>query len=172
MNKIPLVFVILLSITACTNKQEAPAAAEADATATNASTDLGPPPPADTSPTEMPAPEVASADATTQQSSAERAGLGKFDASGELPCAQNVGQPMGQCPFQVARGPNGSATVVVTHTDGRKRAIFFENGKAVSADLSQADGNMDFSSSKDSDLFMIKAGNERFEIPEAVIFGG
>ncbi|MBP7370201.1 MAG: hypothetical protein KA902_02060 [Arenimonas sp.] len=120
----------------------------------------------------MPSPEMKTAEATEQQSSSERAGLGKFDASGEIPCAQNLGQPMGQCPFQVARGPNGSATVVVTHTDGRKRAIFFENGKAISADLSQADGNMNFSSSKESDLFMIKAGNERYEIPEAVIFGG
>jgi hypothetical protein len=38
--------------------------------------------------------------------------------------------------------------------------------------LSQADGNMDFKATKEADLFMIRAGNERYEIPEAVIFGG
>ena len=102
----------------------------------------------------------------------ERAGAGKFNATGKIPCAQYKGQPMGQCDFGVARADAGTATVVVTHPDGRKRFIFFEKGKAVGADLSQADGNMAFSTTKDSGLYMIRAGNERYEIPEAVIFGG
>jgi hypothetical protein len=120
-------------------------------------------------------PAAAAAAASTiaaEPSSSERAGQGKFDASGKIPCAQKKGQPMGQCEYKVARGSNGSATVVVTRPDGRTRAIFFEKGKAVSADLSQADGNMKFRSKKKSDLFMIEAGNERYEIPEAVVFGG
>ena len=57
-------------------------------------------------------------------------------------------------------------------TRGRKRVIFFKAGKAVSANLSQADGNMSFGATKEADLYMIRAGNERYEIPEAVIFGG
>ncbi len=105
-------------------------------------------------------------------SSAERAGQGNFDATGKIPCAQAKGQPMGQCPFGVSREGNGTATVIVTHSDGRTRAIFFENGKAVSADLSQADGNMDFNATKESGLYMINAGNERYEIPQEVIYGG
>lgn len=105
-------------------------------------------------------------------SSAERAGQGKFDATGNIPCARHKGQPMGQCPFGVARDGGGTATVVVTHPDGRKRFIFFEKGKAISADLSQADGNMKFRAKKQYDLYMINAGDERYEIPEAVIFGG
>ncbi len=108
----------------------------------------------------------------TKASSAERAGQGDFDATGKIPCAQYKGQPMGQCPYGVARDGGGTATVSVTLPDGRKRAIFFEKGKAVSADLSQADGNMDFSYTKEADLYMIKAGDERYEIPEAVIYGG
>lgn len=104
--------------------------------------------------------------------SAVRAGQGDFDATGKIPCAQYKGQPMGQCSYGVARDGGGTATVSVTLPDGRKRAIFFENGKAISADLSQADGNMDFSYTKEADLYMIKAGNERYEIPEAVIYGG
>jgi len=106
-------------------------------------------------------------------SSAERAGQGQFDATGNIPCAQYKGQPMNQCPFGVARdGYGGTATVMVTLPDGRKRAIFFENGKAISADLSQADGNMEFHVTKEADLFIIRAGDGRYEIPEAVIFGG
>ena len=110
--------------------------------------------------------------APARPSSSERAGQGQFDASGQIPCAQHKGQPMGQCPFSVSRGSHGSATVVVTRPDGRKRFIFFEKGKAVNADLSQADGNMNFRATKKADLYIIHAGDERYEIPEAVVFGG
>ena len=79
---------------------------------------------------------------------------------------------MGQCDFGVARAGGGTAAVVVTRPDGRKRFIFFEQGKATGADLSQADGNMAFRASKQADLYVIQAGNERYEIPEAVVFGG
>jgi len=101
-----------------------------------------------------------------------RASEGKFNATGKIPCAQAKGQPMGQCDFGVARAGGGTAAVSIKRADGRKRVIFFKAGKAVAADLSQADGNMNFSASKEADLYMIRAGNERYEIPEAVIYGG
>lgn len=103
---------------------------------------------------------------------AGRAGEGKFNATGKIPCAQAKGQPMGQCDFGVARAGGGTAAVSITRPDGRKRVIFFKAGKAVSADLSQADGNMSFSATKEADLYKIQAGNERYEIPEAVTYGG
>ncbi|WP_298833084.1 hypothetical protein [uncultured Piscinibacter sp.] len=102
----------------------------------------------------------------------ERAGQGLFDARGPIPCAQHRGQPMGQCQMAVARDPGGSATVVITRPDGHTRAVFFDKGKAIGADLSQADGNMRFKATKEADLYMIRAGDERYEIPEAVVFGG
>jgi hypothetical protein len=103
----------------------------------------------------------------------QRAGEGKFDATGPaMPCARAKGQPMAQCSWGVARAGGGTATVVVTHPDGRKRFIFFEKGKAVGADLSQADGNMTFRATKEADLYRIQAGDERYEMPEAVVFGG
>lgn len=101
-----------------------------------------------------------------------RAGAGNFDATGQVPCAQAKGQPMGQCSFGVARAGGGTATVVVTRPDGRKRSLFFENGKALSADTSQADGYGEFRAHKEADLFRIQVGDERYEIPEAVITGG
>jgi hypothetical protein len=103
---------------------------------------------------------------------AGRAGEGKFNATGKIPCAQAPGQPMGQCDFGVARAGGGTAAVSVKLPDGRKRMIMFQKGKATGADLSQADGNMKFSASKQADLYKIQAGNERYEIPEAVVSGG
>jgi hypothetical protein len=78
---------------------------------------------------------------------------------------------MGQCDAGVARDPGGTATVVITLPDGRTRAIFFEKGKATSADLSQADGNMSFHARKRGDLYIIEAGNERYDIPEVFVYG-
>lgn len=104
--------------------------------------------------------------------SSERAGRGDFDAQGPVQCTQGHGQPMVQCHAAVAREGGGTATVVVTRPDGRKRFIFFQKGKAVSADLSQADGSQHFHATKKGDLYLIEAGHERYEIVEAMVFGG
>ncbi len=110
--------------------------------------------------------------ATGPDDSALRAGQGDFDATGWIPCAQFRGQPMGQCDFGVARAGGGFATVVVTKPDGVKRALFFGNGEFVGADTSQADGYPEYSGRKEADLHLIRVGDERYEIPDAVIFGG
>ena len=102
---------------------------------------------------------------------AVRAGTGDFDATGRVPCAQYAGQPMGQCDFGVTRASNGTGTVTVTKPDGRTRAIFFEKGTATGYDMSQADPG-EFSASKQGDLSIIHIGKERYEIPDAVIWGG
>lgn len=105
--------------------------------------------------------------------SALRAGQGEFDATGFVPCAQQIGQPMMQCPFGVARAGGGDATVVITRPDGATRAIFFTHGIAMGADSSEAEpASFRFVTSKESDLHLIRVGDERYEIPEAVIFGG
>ena len=104
--------------------------------------------------------------------SALRAGQAQFDATGFLPCASAVGQPMGQCAFGVARAGGGYATVIIQKPDRRSRAIFFRMGRPIGADVSEAEGPHDFQSSKDGDLSFIRVGNERYEIPDAVVFGG
>lgn len=104
--------------------------------------------------------------------SALRAGQGDFDATGSIPCAQSLGQPMGLCDFGVARHGGGYATVVVTRPDGSKRALFFRRGIATGADTSQADGYPDFRADKESDLHKVRVGTERYEIPDAVVLGG
>jgi len=103
--------------------------------------------------------------------SALRAGQGQFDASGHIPCAQTIGQPMAQCEFSVARAGGGYATVVIKKTDGSSRVIFFRMGRPMGADTSEADPG-EFSATKEADLHLIRIGNERYEIPDAVPFGG
>ncbi len=110
--------------------------------------------------------------ATGPDDSALRAGQGQFDATGQIPCAQSVGQPMTQCEFGVARAGGGYATVVVTRPDGRARAIFFRMGRPIGAGTSQADGMPEFRATKESDLNLIRVGDERYEIPDAVVLGG
>lgn len=80
-----------------------------------------------------------------------------------------AGPTMGQCDFGVARSGGGTAAVAITRPDGRQHVIFFKAGKAVGANLSQADGDMGFGATQEADLHMIRA---RYEIPEAVINGG
>jgi len=104
--------------------------------------------------------------------SALRAGQGDFDATGPIPCAWHTGQPMTQCEFGVARAGGGYATVVVTRPDGRKRAIFFRRGIPIGADTSEADGYGEFRATRESDLHLIRVGDERYEIPDAVVLGG
>jgi hypothetical protein len=62
--------------------------------------------------------------------------------------------------------------VLVTRPDGRKRALFFQKGVVQSTDTSQADGYPAHSARKEADLYLVKLGEERNEIPEAVIYGG
>jgi hypothetical protein len=61
---------------------------------------------------------------------------------------------------------------VIKKPDGRTRAIFFRMGRAIGADTSEADGDKPFRATREGDLNMIRVGDERYEIPDAVILGG
>lgn len=87
-----------------------------------------------------------------------------FDATGELPCSLALGQPTRQCKFGVVRQGNGSAQVTVFTQDNKTHVLKFQNGKLVSPKGK---------TQKRSDLYLIElATHERFEMPEAVIYGG
>ena len=95
----------------------------------------------------------------------------QYHATGDIPCSTAEGQPTGSCSFGVTREGNGTGMVTVTKPDGRTRTIFFEKGKATGYDMSQADTGK-FKAEKKGDLSIIHIGQERYEIPDAVIFGG
>jgi len=94
-----------------------------------------------------------------------------FHARGDVPCYMGKGQPTGSCAFGVKREGNGSAMVAVTKADGSQRIIFFEKGRAIGYDQSEADSG-EFKANKEADLNIIHIGKERYEIPDAIISGG
>jgi hypothetical protein len=94
-----------------------------------------------------------------------------FHATGNIPCSMSKGQLTGSCAFGVQREGQGSGRVTVTKTDGSKRVIFFYKGHATGYDQSQADPG-EFRATQESGLTIIHIGDERYEIPGAVIFGG
>jgi hypothetical protein len=51
--------------------------------------------------------------ATGPDDSALRAGQGKFDATGKIPCSKFVGQPMMPCSFGMVCAGGGYATIVI-----------------------------------------------------------
>jgi hypothetical protein len=71
----------------------------------------------------------------------------------------------------VKREGGGSGTVTVTKPDGRTRTIFFDKGRATGADTSQADPGR-FSASRSGDTTIVHIGQERYEIFDAMLFGG
>ena len=96
----------------------------------------------------------------------------EFNATGNIPCARMAGQPMGQCSFGVVRRGDGSGSITVFWHEGGNRVLFFEDGTPMAFDRSEADGDAQMTVGKEADLFYVRIGDQRFEIPEAVFLGG
>jgi hypothetical protein len=94
-----------------------------------------------------------------------------YNATGNVPCTMGSGRPTTTCAFGVVRRGEGEADVHVTRSDGAIRVIYFQGGTAVGYDKSQGDTG-DFHASRESGLYIIRIGSERYEIPEAVVYGG
>jgi hypothetical protein len=111
--------------------------------------------------------------ATEESSPAEgdsgRAGSSSdFDATGNIPCARKEGQPMGSCRFGVVRHGGGSVMVRIFWPDGGERNLYYKKGKLDSSD-SGAEPRVE----RAGDLNKVFLGTEeRFEIPDAMIYGG
>jgi len=105
--------------------------------------------------------------AITAGDDANAAGAAPFDATGTVPCAEGAGQPSRPCNFGVRREGGGTATVVITRSDGSTRTILFAEGEPVGT----GDGAA-VSAEREADLTFIRIGRERYEIPDAVTFGG
>lgn len=85
-------------------------------------------------------------------------------ATGSLPCSTALGMPTRDCAFSVTRSGPGTATIRVTWPGGGLREIRFENGAPAPASQQTTE--------KRGDLTVINIGNERYEIPDAVVNGG
>lgn len=90
-----------------------------------------------------------------------------FDAAGSVPCALSADQPMGSCLFGVIRQGPGNAGVWMVIGGGIERYILFEEGVPVTSNTGS-----EMSFEQTDDLYRIRVGGERYEIPEAVVNGG
>jgi len=93
-----------------------------------------------------------------------------YHATGPISCSMG-GAPAMQCNAGVVRQGGGSGMVTVTKPDGRTRTIFFERGRATGYDQSQADPGR-FRASRQGDMTIVRIGQERYEIIDAMLFGG
>lgn len=94
-----------------------------------------------------------------------------FQATGSIRCAMREGEPGSSCPFGVIREGNGSGMVMVPKPDGRTRSILFETGQAIGYDVREADSG-EFRAIREGDSTLVHIGQEWYDIPDAVIYGG
>lgn len=96
----------------------------------------------------------------------------EYNATGMIPCARDGDAPDQNCAFGVKRQGNGTGALTVDWPGGGSRVLFFEDGTPVSFDASQADGDAQMTVTRDGDNSIVFVGQERFVIPDAVIWGG
>ncbi len=91
-----------------------------------------------------------------------------YNATGNIPCSTYENAPMNQCGFGVVRTGGGSGILTVELPQGGQRSIRFEGGVPVSSD---APGGV--TSERSGDLQRVFIGtNERYEVVDAILFGG
>ena len=96
----------------------------------------------------------------------------EFNATGMVDCVRDMDAPVQSCTFGVKREGNGTGAVTVNWPDGGSRVIFFKAGTPVAYDQSQADAGAEMTVTRDGDNNIVFVGQERFVIPDAVIWGG
>ena len=109
--------------------------------------------------------------ATGINDSAKRAKRKTFNATSEIPCAQERGQALGLCRLGVARSDGGDATVAVTFANGFSRYLYFMHGEFVSASATMSGAGRDTDWTLKEGVHYIRADDQRFEIPHTVLFG-
>ena len=92
-----------------------------------------------------------------------------FHASAKIACAPPFAAKETTCEaFVIRRGFDGTATVEIRWGDGLKRRILFVKGQASASDAPDA-----VSVVRNGDVNVVSLGSsERFDIPDALIFGG
>ncbi len=112
-------------------------------------------------------PGIASADV---MAATKRAKSGDFDASGDVACAQEVGEALGSCTAKVARDAN-AAVVAVTFPNGFSRMLTFEDGAFLRGNTTMSGVGTDTEWVLEDGLYRIRVDDQRFDIPETLVVG-
>ncbi|SOE13355.1 hypothetical protein SAMN05877838_0920 [Hoeflea halophila] len=112
-------------------------------------------------------PGVAMGDIATAN---DRAKSGTFDATGEVRCAQEVGQPLEPCSADVARAEDAAA-VVVRFPNGFARSLMFSDRAFLRGNATMSGTGTDMDWRLSGGMFHVRVDDQRFEIPETLVFG-
>ena len=94
-----------------------------------------------------------------------------FTASTIIPC-ERPGTGKVQCDAGIVREGNGNGFVMIFWPDSGNRVLYIENGDVVRYDEAEADGGAELSVTRQGDVQNVTIGDARFEIFDAMIFGG
>ena len=98
-----------------------------------------------------------------------------FHAMGQVRCVTPGRRSARDCTAGVVRKRDGGATVTIFSPEGRSRAVFFDaNGVATRVDTAEADGSarQPFVARRSGATTVVTLGQERYEIPDAIVTGG
>ena len=91
-----------------------------------------------------------------------------YNATGNIPCVIGRDGANNSCAYGVLREGGGNGFVAVTAPNGSTVSIYFQNGEAVGAE----GGSGAFSATRQGDETIVYTGEDRYTIPDAVIYGG
>lgn len=100
----------------------------------------------------------------------ERAKSGTFDETGEVRCAQEVGQSLGICSASVARA-NRSVVAIVTFRNGFSRQLMFSDGNFLRGNATMSGVGTDMEWELSGGTYFVRVDDQRFELPEALVEG-
>lgn len=103
--------------------------------------------------------------------SKRRALKGDFDATRDIPCAQEQGQALGRCRAAAAHGGGGDATVIVTFPNGFARHLYFVHGEFVRANATMSGVGTDIDWRLEKQRHILRVDDQRFELPNILVFG-
>ena len=109
--------------------------------------------------------------ATGRDDSKVRARRRDYDASGEIACAQNEGESLGQCKAGVARSGGGDATVIATFSNSFTRELYFTHGEFTRGNSTMSGVGTDTDWRFEDGLYVIRVDDQRYEIPKAFVLG-
>ncbi len=93
-----------------------------------------------------------------------------FVSNETVPCAQEVGQALGQCEAKVARA-GASAAVVVTFQNGFSRMLTFSDSAFIRGNATMSGVGTDTDWRLADGIFFVRVDDQRYELPEALVFG-
>ncbi len=86
-----------------------------------------------------------------------------------IACAQERGEPLGQCTYRIKRDKKGKTTVTVAFANGFKRGLFFKDGKFLKASVTMSGVGTDTDWSLKDGTHMIRVDGQRYEVPDTLI---